>query len=466
MQSPNWLPKLPSVNEILDKPPLRGVVERLNRSAVAARVRSFLVEIREEVQSRTGDIPIAELAERAARYVLGPHARDTRSAINATGQLWGEPWFEVPLAEPAIERAMRVAQDFSTDSIGPNEAERLACQLTGAAAAAYWHSHLAAVELTLRALAAGQSVVIGRGEVGQIAPECRLPEIAAAAGTSLLEVGSIDATKVDDYIHTLQLKPALFARIEPADYLVIGQVKRPDIPALAKVAREAKLPLLVDLGRNPLIDELPTDGRETTTVKQALIDGANLVLVRTDGFLGGPPGALLCGESELVTRVRQQPLAMAHRAHGMASAALAATLELSRDLERAPFTVPLLSLLDTPLDNLRARAERLAPQLCSAEYSHVESVPLPRPAQPLPQRCQLPSWGIRLVPRDGDLDRLHERFSRAVFPVRGRPEAESYLLDLRTVFPRQDIDLVDCVNPQPRSPMAEESGMGRDADCR
>ena len=49
----------------------------------------------------------------------------------------------------------------------------------------------------------------------------------------------------------------------------------------------------------------------------------------------------------------------------MTLAALAATLRLYQDPETAEQRIPLLILLTTSLENLRNRAERLAPQLAA-----------------------------------------------------------------------------------------------------
>ncbi|MEX2170623.1 MAG: hypothetical protein WD851_15010 [Pirellulales bacterium] len=452
MNSPDWLRRLPSVNEILDKPPLRGVVAKWNRSTVAARVRSFLEEIREEVQARTGEISVSELAERAARYVLGPAERGAGAAINATGQLWGEPWHELPLAEDALNRVVQTARDYTADGSFPefetpaHEAERLACQLCDAEAAALWNSRLGALESTLRSLAGRGSVVVSRGEVAQLTRHCRLTDLTAAVGAHLLEVGAIDATSSQDFAAAIAAAPAAILRIEPEDYFVVGQTQRPTVAELANLANKTSTPLIVDLGRNPLIDGLPTDGRDVITAKQALADGASLVLVRTDGFVGGPPGALLLGKAEFVEPIKRQPLSSAHRAGGMTATALAATLERCRDLDQARFAIPLLSLLDTPLENLRTRAERLAPQMSGPTATSAAAVALTAPANRLPRSCRLPSWGIALAPRNGDVAALTESLARAIYPVIGRPEDDRLILDLRTVFPRQDMDVVSAIS--------------------
>ena len=89
------LPRLPSVSELLEKPPVRDLVQQLNRSTVVTGARSYLEQLRGELQERFAHSPIAspsELAERAARYILGPFQQRQRIVINATGQFRARRW--------------------------------------------------------------------------------------------------------------------------------------------------------------------------------------------------------------------------------------------------------------------------------------------------------------------------------------------------------------------------------------
>src|SRR3954469_23501504 len=103
IKPPDILNRLPSVSELLEKPPIRALAERWNRSAVAGGVRSFLEELRTDFERRTAELPsIRELAERAARYVASRQHQTLGVAINATGMIFDREWQSVPLAEKAL----------------------------------------------------------------------------------------------------------------------------------------------------------------------------------------------------------------------------------------------------------------------------------------------------------------------------------------------------------------------------
>src|SRR5882757_6841680 len=102
IKPPELLNRIPSVAELLDKPPIRALAERWNRSVVAGGVRSFLDELRSDLQRRAAEVAlpsIRDLAERAARYVVSRQHHSLGVAINATGRLWDSPWTSLPMPE-------------------------------------------------------------------------------------------------------------------------------------------------------------------------------------------------------------------------------------------------------------------------------------------------------------------------------------------------------------------------------
>src|SRR4051794_36564368 len=118
IKPPDILNRLPSVSELLEKPPIRALAERWNRSVVAGNVRSFLEELRSDFERRTAALPsIRELAERAARYVVSRQHQTLGIAINATGELYGRAWSSAPLAETALEHMIALGREYGTRSV-------------------------------------------------------------------------------------------------------------------------------------------------------------------------------------------------------------------------------------------------------------------------------------------------------------------------------------------------------------
>jgi len=450
----DFLSSLPSVADLLDKPPIRVLVRRWNRSTVASGVRSFLEELRSEVERRKAEVSlpsIGELAERAARHILAQRQPSFRPAINATGRLRGAPWAGTPWADAALERTVGTGRDFvlgpaqATDALATaGDAAAQLCRLTGAQAATATHSYAGAVWLALAAVAAGQEVVVSRAELGDVDVGCSLASFGISAAAQLREVGTTNRTTAADYEAAISPRTAALLKHTSDHYRIVGENEAVDFGQLAGLARERKLILCDALGAAPLVDHPLTAELAVRSAQASVAAGADLVVARGDGLIGGPPCGILLGRRQVIERIENHPLFSAWQLDPLTSTALVATLELYEDREHLEQSLPLLQLLSTSVENLRQRAERLAPQLAEAEAVAA--------AEPVAMQSQLglaaksdrpwPSYGIALVPADGNVAALEKRLATAPQPVCGRVEGDRLLVDLRTVFPRQDQELV------------------------
>ena len=122
------LSRLPSANELLEKPPIRALADRWNRSVVAAGVRSFLDELRSDLERRAADVhlpSLRELAERAARHVavlaaVGPCARRSTRPAASLRPTWSGP----PLADDALERIVSLGRGYRARRAGDRPRRR------------------------------------------------------------------------------------------------------------------------------------------------------------------------------------------------------------------------------------------------------------------------------------------------------------------------------------------------------
>jgi seryl-tRNA(Sec) selenium transferase len=104
--------------------------------------------------------------------------------------------------------------------------------------------------------------------------------------------------------------------------------------------------------------------------------------------------------------------------------------------------LPVHQLVNTPLENLRYRSERLAVQLAASPV--IDSAnPVEIPSSDLNGRSEFASWGVLIGPRNHDLAVVLARLTSANPPIVGRQTEGALLLDLRTVHPKHDQHLVD-----------------------
>jgi L-seryl-tRNA(Ser) seleniumtransferase len=347
---------LPSVDALVRDERLAGVPHE--RAVAAARV--VLDRARARIGAGGEPEPLVEavLAELSAE-----RRHSLRRVLNATGVLVHTNLGRAPLSAAALERVAQVGAGYSNLEYSLERGERgsrqdhlsgLLGRLTGAEAALVVNNNAAAVLLALAALAEGREVVVSRGELIEIGDGFRIPDVLARSGARLVEVGTTNRTRAEDYERAVGPDTALLLRVHQSNFRVVGFSERPRLGELAEIARRHELPLVDDLGSGALaaIGDEPTPA-------ESLRAGVDLVCFSGDKLLGGPQAGIVVGRRELVERLRRHPLQRALRADKLTLAALEGTLVLALD----PSTrdeVPILRMLHEPVEAVRARAERLA----------------------------------------------------------------------------------------------------------
>jgi L-seryl-tRNA(Ser) seleniumtransferase len=450
--SPNPLRNLPSVNEVLENPRLRGLVDRISHNAVVRTARKVIDEITSEVHAAATEktLPsVTDLAERIARRVVDDEVPRLRSVINATGILLGDEFGAVPLAEDAVEEMATVARDYACVTPKPDSPSRqpaveaLLKECTGAEAALVVNHANGATMAALAALAAGKEVIVSRGQMADY-DGSTLKEMAAVAGAEVCEVGSTNRTSADDYGQAIGEQTAAIVVTEPTNFAVIGATGSATLKGLLAMPNRGKTLVVHDLGIGGLVDPVEFGLGARPTATASLQAGADLVLMRGDKLLGGPPCGILLGRKSAIESIESHPMTGAMRVDEWTLAALAATLRLYRDKERVQHTVPLLELLSTSQENLHNRAKRLAPQIAACdvvataepveESTYLAGISLPD--------CQLPTWCIDVQPAGISANRLAKDLGFEQPPLHVRLEGERLMLDLRSVISRQDKQIV------------------------
>ncbi|NQU25118.1 MAG: L-seryl-tRNA(Sec) selenium transferase, partial [Candidatus Nealsonbacteria bacterium] len=362
-----------------------------------------------------------------------------------------------PLAEEAIEAIGDVARDYASVEIDLNTGkrsqrnvavQRLLRELTGAEAALVVNNNAGATMLTLAAMATGREVIVSRGQLIEIGGSFRLPEVMASSGATLREVGATNKTHLRDYANAINDNTAAIMLVHPSNFVVVGFSSEVELEELVELGHRHKLPVIHDIGSGALIDFAQFGFHGEPVASQSIKAGADVALFSGDKLVGGPQCGIIVGRRKWVDRIAKHPMARALRVDKMTFAGLAATLRLYRDPEKARLAVPLLHLLTTSMENLRNRAERLAPQMAAAgaieQAEPIEDVTFlgggSIPAQ------KLGTWCIALKPTGMNVDQLAAALRLGTSPVIGRVQQDRLLLDLRSVIPRQDAALVDAVD--------------------
>jgi L-seryl-tRNA(Ser) seleniumtransferase len=274
-----------------------------------------------------------------------------------------------PLPERALRRVQEVAAGYSTLEFNLEAGARgsrhdhlsgLLASLTGAEAGFAVNNNAAAVLLCLAAIAGDGEVLISRGELIEIGDGFRIPDILERSGAQLVEVGTTNRTRLDDYRGAVGERTRAILRVHQSNFRMVGFTARPSLAELASL-REGELRLIDDLGSGALLD-LP-DMLDEPTAASSVEAGADLVCFSGDKLLGGPQAGIVVGRADAIARVKRHPLARAFRIDKLSLAALEATLELYRDPATALAEVPVLRMAAEPEQQVRERARRLCERL-------------------------------------------------------------------------------------------------------
>jgi L-seryl-tRNA(Ser) seleniumtransferase len=279
-------------------------------------------------------------------------------------------------------------------------------------------------------------VAVSRGELVEIGGGVRIPDIVRRAGARLVEVGTTNRTRVEDFAAALaEGRANVVLRVHLSNFRQEGFTEAPDAAALAALAHEHGAIVVDDLGSGAL---LPTERyglAHEPLPSERLAAGSDIVTFSGDKLVGGPQAGFVVGRSDLVARLRRDPLARAMRPDKVTLAAVAATLAVYR-AGRAEAEVPVWRMIAAAPDSLRARAEALASELGGS--AEVVATQATVGGGSLPGET-LPSFGVAVAGLRANA--LLDALRRGRPPVVGRIDGGRVVLDLRTVDSERDGDL-------------------------
>ena len=309
------------------------------------------------------------------------------------------------------------------------------------------NNNAAATLLTLAALATDREVVVSRGELVEIGGSFRLPDVMSSSSARLREVGTTNKTRIGDYDAAINEQTAALLRVHTSNYRIVGFTDQPTLDELVTLGRRRGVPVIDDIGSGALIDFAQFGVSDEPLAAASISCGADVVLFSGDKLLGGPQCGIIVGRKNYIQRIARHPMMRAMRLDKAILAGLAATLRLYREPEIAQKRVPLLAMLGTSDENLRNRANRMAPQLATS--SAIEA------AEPLPDVTylgggsvptqEISTWCVALTPSNRSVDVLASSLRTGEQPIFGRVQQNRLWFDLRTVLPQEDSLLIEAV---------------------
>jgi L-seryl-tRNA(Ser) seleniumtransferase len=441
--------RIPAIHRLLDLPALRAAVDEYGHAPVMEACRVAVDRLRHRIS--TGEVSgdaVDAASEALEGEILDALHTGVASAypavINATGVLLHTNLGRAPLPRrfpPSLKSYLALEYDVIEGRRGQRlaaMADRIA-RVCGAASAVMVNNNAAALFLILKAHAENREVVVSRGQLIEIGGSFRLPDVMAASGSKLVEVGCTNRTHLRDYSAAINECTAAILVAHQSNFRIVGFSTEPSIGELAGLAHARGLPLFVDQGSGALHDLTRWSLPHEHTVAELLDAGADVVCFSGDKLLGGPQAGLVVGRSEWVEPLARHPLYRALRPDKTALLTMEETLRAhhSGQLEE----IPLYAMLETPLDVLKGRARRLGRRLRERGVpARGRATRAALGGGTTPEET-LPSYGLGVAGGQELTDRLRAETP----PVVARIENDEVVLDLRTVFPDQDRSLEEAL---------------------
>jgi L-seryl-tRNA(Ser) seleniumtransferase len=422
------LRSLPSVNE------LAAALDGVSHGVAVRAAREALEAGRDRIREglSPGDLEHDARARANRALTSGP-----RPVLNATGVIVHTNLGRAPLAERAMRAVaetggrysdLELDLDSGRRSSRQDHLEGLLRELTGADAALVVNNCAAAVLLATSALAAGRRVVISRGQLVEIGGSFRIPEVVGQSGATLVEVGTTNRTRLDDYRRAIDADTGALLWAHPSNFRVLGFVEEVPIEELCGLG----VPVIADLGSGRLAEGIAGLSSEPL-VPAAVAAGAAVTCFSGDKLLGGPQAGIMVGSRKAIEACRSHPLARALRIDKLTLAALAATLTLYRDPALAAREIPVLRMLTANEEDLRERAQVLYEQITGGGgTARVVEAAAKVGGGALPL-LELTGPACAVDPAPQPLDELARRLRVGTPSVLGRALDGRLLLDPRTL---------------------------------
>jgi L-seryl-tRNA(Ser) seleniumtransferase len=424
---------LPPIHEVLAAAGTNGIADvyrtRLARD-VLSRFRDRLQADPRAFRDRAAVLEalVAEV-NREADALLKPFPR---RVINGTGIVLHTNLGRAPLGSALSEidtTAVTGYSDLEWDAASQKRSSRdrylggLLRVLTGGESALAVNNGAGALLLVLNTIAREKDVLVSRSELVEIGGGFRVPEIMEASGCRLIEVGTTNKTRLEDFAKKAKPRQSVLLKVHQSNFVQRGFVKSVPLAEMAELGKRLRVPVVYDNGSGLLSRPELASLESEPTVEQGLKDGASLVVCSADKLLGSVQAGLIVGKASIVDQTRRNPLYRTLRLDKLRLTLLHHTL--TRYLTGRHHTLPVWQMTAADLEFCRGRLklrdgiEWVTLKAQTGGGSNPEE--------------SFESLGLRFS--RGSAQALKERFAVRDIPILGYIQGNTFHLDVRTFFP-------------------------------
>ncbi len=464
-----YLRKFPKIQLILQDSGVTKLIGAYSYNAVKNKLDEILSEEKEKIKinlqkNKMPEDNIFEIEHflHLLQEYFDNFSFSLKRVINGTGVVIHTNLGRSILPKAAVENVYKIASSYSNLEFNLEEGKRgkryshievLLNKILNCEAAFAVNNNAAAVFMALNTFASGikKEVIVSRGELIEIGGSFRIPDIMKASGAQLVEVGTTNKTKINDYGSAINENTALLLKVHHSNFKMTGFVQEVNSKELVEIGEKYNVPVMEDLGSGSFIKLEKLGLPKEPTAQEVVNTGVDIVTFSGDKLLGGPQAGIIAGKKKYVDLIAKNPLNRAFRIDKMTLAALEAVLFEYLDIDNAIKNIPTIRLLSQNISEIKKRGFKLLNKIkklehiCKTMYNFniniVEDFSIVGGGA-MPD-YELETYCLSITNKIFGTETLSEIFRSLRIPIVGKIKEGKFLIDLRTVL---DTDIDDIIN--------------------
>ncbi|WP_456478947.1 L-seryl-tRNA(Sec) selenium transferase [Nautilia sp.] len=437
----NLFRQIPKVDKI------KKTLSHIPKKILIPVIQKTLEEIREGIKkgeiTQLSEEDIIKTVEKRSEDILSP---SIVNVINATGITvhtnLGRSLIDPEIFDYAKERSTRYCNleyDLEKGKRGDryHHSAKILSHLFGSESALIVNNNAAAVFLILNTFAKNKEVIVSRGELVEIGGSFRVPEVMKASGAKLVEVGTTNKTKIQDYEDAITQESAMLMKVHKSNYSIEGFSAEASLEEIIDLARKKNVLDYYDLG-SAYIPKLPFGlTNYEPPVGEIMKLNPSLISFSGDKLFGSVQAGIILGEKELIDRLKKNQILRMFRVDKITLSLIEATAMayIKEEYDK----IPTLKSVFQTTNELKAKAKKLL-SLTPALRAEIKESHTYVGGGTMPNR-KIPTVVVEIK---GNAKKWEEDMRKNL--VIGRIENERFVLDMRSVQDEEIKKLAEIIN--------------------
>lgn len=450
MQKKDLFKKIPQVEEILKNSRIEELDYSRTLKTKATRevledIRNKIIQCKEdEVEKLSTEINDENIIIKVEERLYREFSPSLLKVINGTGTILHTNLGRSLLDDSIKEDIWNIISSYSNLEYDIAEGKRgsryshvtkMIKLLFGVEDALIVNNNAAAVFLVLNTFAKDKEAIVSRGELVEVGGAFRIPSVMAMSGANLVEVGSTNKTRVEDYEEAITEETAVLMKVHTSNYKLIGFTDAVSNKELKELGDKYDIPVMEDLGSGVYFNMEEYGLPHEPTISESIKSGIDLISFSGDKLLGGPQAGIIVGKKEYIDKMKKNQILRALRVDKFTLAALECTIRMYFDEEKAKKHIPTIRMITLTPEELFERAEVLKEKIDGRDTRinvYIEDGKSTVGGGSMPGE----EFDSKVIVLTGDgltADKIEETLRLSSSHIIGRIKDDKYMLDLRTL---------------------------------